>query len=539
MVVLFKNSTLRRLLIAIAFVAITIRNWDDKELLRALRNAASSSSTTTTTTTTKTTPHNAITSRTDGPITTVGYAISITQCNKKFNPFEAAAVLKRSIELNSWPKHPKSRYASKFYAFIRTSDAARYNYLSDRCGSQLSLAGWNVIPQEDLVFLGFIKEPPGSMLRNGIYKDGCCGDSELMKLASYTLQQHEIAVHLDLDTLVTNPFDELFNVMHFPPDTEEGKRARKQLVEVVAPTYLNRRSSGHPSRGSVNATTAEKLLSNITVNAFYTKDYNMINPNKGGHVEHVGVQGGFLVVRTSMMTHLKLRDMVYSGEFYGGHDGRTSGWFKSGYGRHIWGSMTIQGLMGHYFDHVDLEHSVELNRCRYNNIADNARVSSFAVNAKFPRGTLIAQARNASQNSRYNYVDKECRDGRASCDDVDCQRFPIDKTRMVHYTYCKNPSKCKPCDYMETYKEVTCYAFIKEWFRVRSTLPGEDIPHMEDDAFSTNVQWMREDGTVDVHQGNCYKDYMMGFCQGSGREKYVPMKHRNISLVPDDFTVKV
>jgi len=382
-----------------------------------------------------------------------------------------------------------------------------------------------------MINLSLIKEPPESILRSHLFRDGCCGDSELIKLATYKIQ-HEIAVHLDLDTLVTNPFDELFNVMHFPPDTVEGKSARKQLLEVVAPTYLNRRSSGHPSRGSVNETAAEELLSNITVNAFYTKDYNMINPKKEGHVEHVGVQGGFLVVRTSLMTYLKLRDMVYSGEYYGGQDGRTSGWFKSGYGRHIWGSATIQGLMGHYFDHVDLEHSVELNRCRYNNIADNARVSTFATNPKFPRGTLIAQARNASTK---NYHDTQCRDGRASCDDVDCQRFPIDKTRMVHYTYCKDPAKCDPCDYMETYKEVTCYAFIKEWFRVRSTLPGEDTPHMQDDAFSTIVQWMREDGTVDVQQGNCYKDYMMGFCQGSGRGNYVPMKHRNISLLPDDY----
>ncbi len=361
--------------------------------------------------------------------------------------------------------------------------------------------------------------------------------SELIKLATYKLQ-HEIAVHLDLDTLVTNPFDELYNVMHFPPNTDEGKQARKELVEVVAPTDFNRRSSGHPSRGSVNVTTAQEMLSNIVVDAFYTKDYNMIDPSKKGHVEHVGVQGGFLVVRPSMKTYLKLRDMVYSGEFYHGRNGITTGWFKSGYGAHIWGSMTIQGLLGHFFDHIDMEHSVELNRCRYNNIADNARVSSLNKSSKFPRGTLIDQARNESL-PRYNYKDVHCRDGRVNCDDVDCQRVPIEKTRMVHYTYCKSPLKCNDCNYMETYKDVTCYSFIKEWFRVRSTLAGEDLPHMEDDAFNTNVQLLREDGTVDVHQGNCYKEYMMGFCQGGGRDKYVPMKHRNMSLLPDDYTVIV
>ncbi len=185
-----------------------------------------------------------------------------------------------------------------------------------------------------------------------------------------------------------------------------------------------------------------------------------------------------------------------------------------------------------------MEHSVELNRCRYNNIADNARVSTFSLSPKFPRGTLIDQVRNVS-DPRYNYKDVYCRDGRKNCDDVDCQRFPIEKTRMVHYTYCKSPLKCKDCNYMETYKEVTCYSFIKEWFRVRSTLTGEDLPHTEDDAFSTNVQLLREDGTVDVHQGNCYKEYTMGFCQGGGQVKYASMKHRNKSLLPDDYTVIV
>ena len=278
-------------------------------------------------------------------------------------------------------------------------------------------------------------------------------------------------------------------------------------------------------------------MANITVNAYYTKDYNMIDPSKAGHVEHVGVQGGFLVVRPSQVTYLKMRNLIYSGEYYPGQDGQTSGWFKQGYGRHIWGSMTIQGFMGHYFDHVDRDHSIELNRCRYNNIADNARVSSFATQPRFPRGSLIAQARNKpNPNPRHvNYFDTNCRDGRNKCDDVDCQRFPIEKTRMVHFTYCKDPFKCNDCDFMETYKEVACYSYIKQWFRVRSTLPAEEIPHMDDNAFRTRIQYMKEDGTVDVHEGNCYKEYTLGYCQGAG--KYMPLKERNFSSLPDDYVV--
>ena len=115
--------------------------------------------------------------------------------------------------------------------------------------------------------------------------------------------------------------------MHYPPDTPEGKLARKQLVEVVAPTDLNRRIMGHPSKefhhSKLNVT-AEEILANITVNAYYTKDYNMIDPSKATHVEHVGVQGGFLVVRPSKVTYLKMRNLIHSGEYYG----LKGGWFK-------------------------------------------------------------------------------------------------------------------------------------------------------------------------------------------------------------------
>lgn len=354
--------------------------------------------------------------------------------------------------------------------------------------------------------------------------DGCCGDKELIKLATYKLTEHEFAVHLDLDTLVIHPLDELFNVMYFGSNTDEGKRARAQLAEVAAPTYINRRQTGNPSKsGNMKAT---ELLANITVDGYFTKDYNMIVP--GNQNQRVGVQGGFLVVRPSTTTYTHLISLVYSGEFYGGFDAKTSGWMKSGYGKHIWGSMTIQGLMAYYFDVEQLEHSVELNRCRYNNIADNARVSSFARNPKFPRCTLLPFIRNAT-NPRYNFDDKLCRDGRASCDDTNCQRFPLEKARVLHYTYCKSPWKCNGCDYLETYKEPMCYAMTREWFRIRSTIPGEGNVKLDNVKGDENgpLSVIKADGEVELTQGNCYKEFYLGYCLAVGN--FVPMVHRNMT----------
>jgi len=158
-----------------------------------------------------------------------------------------------------------------------------------------------------------------------------------------------MAVHLDLDTLVIHPLDELFNVMHFNYQSNAGREARIRLVNegLVASTYLNRRVTGNPSSSSSSssnnangddATTAilskehndtaiyHKLLANVTVNAFFTKDYNMIVP--GSQQQRVGVQGGFLLIRPSITTYLKLINTVYSGEFYSGFNAQSTGWLR-------------------------------------------------------------------------------------------------------------------------------------------------------------------------------------------------------------------
>ncbi|KAL7484376.1 hypothetical protein ACHAW6_010010 [Cyclotella cf. meneghiniana] len=456
-------------------------------------------------------------------IATAAYAVSITQCGRNVQMvFDAAAVLKRSIELNSWPLHSKSRYAAKFYAFTLNPENASEPALVDHCHQLLSLAGWTVLPQDPPVHIGLIEMPEGSILRSQIAGDGCCGHNEFIKLSAYKLINHEFALHLDLDTLVIHPLDELFDVMHFGPDTEEGKNARLGLVDVVAPTYLNRRMTGNPSK-SGNMSTSE-LLMNITVDAFFTKDYNMIVPGK--HEQRVGIQGGFLLVRPSMTTYGHLLSLVYSGEFYGGFDAKESGWFKSGYGKHIWGSMTIQGLMAYFFDVKKLNHSVELNRCRYNNIADNSRVSTYSSKPKFPRGTLLPFLRNAS-NPQLNFHDTMCRDGRDECDDTNCQRFPLQKARILHYTYCKSPWSCSRCDFLQTYREPMCYSMAREWFRVRSTIPGEDNPDVGKVKGGDYgpISHIHENGEVSVTQGNCYKEYYLGYCLDKGEYQQIKPHH--------------
>ena len=47
-------------------------------------------------------------------------------------------------------------------------------------------------------------------LRTKIDKNGCCGASELIKLNSYRMIEYDYVVHLDADTFLLNPIEELF-----------------------------------------------------------------------------------------------------------------------------------------------------------------------------------------------------------------------------------------------------------------------------------------------------------------------------------------
>ena len=50
-------------------------------------------------------------------------------------------------------------------------------------------------------------------LREHIPISGCCGEEEYPKLYAYALSESPIMVHLNLDSLVLRPMDDLFHVM--------------------------------------------------------------------------------------------------------------------------------------------------------------------------------------------------------------------------------------------------------------------------------------------------------------------------------------
>eukprot|EP00797_Seminavis_robusta_P002398 Sro1148_g246450.2 (309) ;mRNA; f:3924-4850 len=279
--------------------------------------------------------------------------------------------------------------------------------------------------------------------------DGCCGHNELLKLHAFSFTNHSVVVQLDLDTLLLRPMEELFDVMIHPPHTLAGKWARRSLVTsgAIAPTYQ-----------------PVVPITEMTFEAFYTKDYNMVPQ---GQEDRIGVQGGVMIVRPNITRRDELIAMAKSGNFFGGRGAskEKSGWFRSGYGLHIYGAMTIQGLLAYYYDLVAHENAVELHRCKYNQIVDNPRRSS--IHHVYPRRTSLDP--NATE------YDTTCRDGRLDCEDVQCQMWPVVDTRIAHYTYCKKPWDCTEISEKPMYKgEATCQRLFQSWFDVRKMVKGKE-----------------------------------------------------------------
>ena len=136
---------------------------------------------------------------------TIGYAVTITGCGS--DPItEGAAVLKHAVHLVSSQGTKGGRYNYQMYAI--------YHPDGEACALPLKDLGYTLLKRETPVA---VKDIQGDFLREKIEKNGCCGEKELVKLEAYTLIQHPIVVHLDLDVLILKPMDALFDWMLVDP----------------------------------------------------------------------------------------------------------------------------------------------------------------------------------------------------------------------------------------------------------------------------------------------------------------------------------
>jgi len=336
------------------------------------------------------------------PRATVAYAISITGCGDGSEPFiDGGAVLKQSIHLSSIHNpESKSKYSYKMYAIIHPSAV--------NCSAQLADYGYTILVRDVPVA---VKDIQGDFLRERVVNNGCCGEKEYIKLHAYTLTSHPIVVHLDLDTLILKPLDDVFDAMMYDDTTAVGKQARHNLPVFQTPTFPKQ------------------------PNAFFTRDYNMHRFN----AKHKAlVQGGFLILRPSNTTFNEFCELIRVGDYRS-----SGGWGGKGYAQY--GAMTFQGIIPYFYDFIQTGTSVELNRCIYNNMCDNPR----------------------DKRTVNDIVSGNCLDGREDCED--CRSADLSTIKTAHFTLCQKPWHCLPQD-GGIIQERLCRKLHHEWFRIRKDL---------------------------------------------------------------------
>jgi len=382
---------------------------------------------------------------------TIAYAISITSCNGEgaSRLIDGAAVLKHSIHLNSIDSHKKNNNGSQFsYQMI----AFLHPDASD-CEPHLRQLGYHVMKKDTPIKVEDIKK---EWYREHVVKSGCCQEKEFLKLYAYTLLDFSVVVHLDVDSLILKPLDDLFLVMM---NSDGGIDATESPIKTQN-TYDGANLKNVPVM--LNKPLTE------TVNAFFTRDYNMIRPGK----EHVGVQGGFLIVRPSLAVFEEYKNIILDGNF---DPGRGWGGKYGGY----YGAQQIQGIASYFYDHFHPNTAVELNRCIYNSMADNPR--------------------NPKKDG------SKCRDGKDFCED--CRGTSLENIRSIHFTLCQKPWLCHqtPESGENTVGHHQCNLFHKEWHKVRSSL---------EDFLQVNSR---------NRAGEYNKDAFFGHCNFAGKRGYIPL----------------
>ena len=388
----------------------------------------------------------------------IAYVTTLTKCGRKDRgSIDGAAVLLHSIRRNShgWiPLQSQSssssvdfdpsmlpryggtggRYRYKAYVIVDSSASPTIKSEEGDCARFMQSIGWTVLHRpplvplfpvpsdvsstadssatfDELVKAGYVgvqrpktgdtARQPGERLNKlpmFLYNEGCCGDTELLKLHIYGIVGHELAVHLDFDSLILRPMDDLFDVML-------GKQNDDKVASSLAIAKLPHSKPVDFSR---------------PIDAAFTRDYNSVKHPEAN--SPVGYQGGFLIVRPSLAVLERYRKILQRGEFT---LNPRKGWGnKHG---NFYGDATFQGILPYYYEDIAPpgEHNeLELDRCIYNQMADNPRKSTH----RFPRATPL-------NPNIMGYEDTNiCRDGRKDCSDTDCQRMHPKDSITAHFS---------------------------------------------------------------------------------------------------------
>ena len=517
----------------------TIGDWNlhhDDELPQ-LHQQTTTTNTTTTTATTSTTTTPTTPPTTKKPIV-IAYAISVTSCqyndtSSRVSVLDGAAILGHSIHLssirsgagtggidgrdgssnatllqtdrdlsttpnssmkNTTTMRSKSNYDYKLYAFVYGET------VDEQCQDTLSQLGYTVIVKYTLPF--DISNIHDDTLRELIDSKGCCGSKEYIKLYSYTLLHHPIVVHLDIDSIILQPldivFDNILNNMRI--------ESRRREVELDA-KHIQRRGgqSNMPSMEVGNARIDDDDDDDYYYDHFfyYTRDYYQQTKHSIKNPLKYGIQGGFFIITPSLHILNILTSNILHETYTKKH-----GWSNKGYNG-FWGDTQIQGFLSYAYSYYGTDGYFIINHNNGNvNTTDN-RGGDNRSNNRFPTSTSTSYADSATtgtgtgntnddnntvhvravelnrcvydsmiNDDPYYYDNKKrgakimkdpakrkCRTEEEVCED--CRETPFENIKTIHYTTCRKPWECP---YLKPPQPTLCKDAHFAWYKIRQQL---------------------------------------------------------------------
>jgi len=144
----------------------------------------------------------------------------------------------------------------------------------------------------------------------------------------------------------------------------------------------------------------------------------------------------------------------------------------------------------YYYDHLHRNESVELNRCVYNQMADDPQQEEQEGGVN---GTKV----------------KKCLTGQQECED--CRDRNLDEIVSLHFTICQKPWHCRPHSRDETKQSKACRAFTHEWYRARSELE-------------------RSWGRSGMGNSTWDREQFFGYCRNATRKGYTRIEEPTIAM---------
>lgn len=257
------------------------------------------------------------------------------------------------------------------------------------------------------------------------------------------MTQHPVVVHLDLDVLINKPMDDMLDFMMNPKKYQNSPELLAK-IPIMWPE--------------------KKIPDDISL--VFTKDYNVVAPKR----HDKPYQGGFFVIKPSIDTYNEFLNILREGDYDVKH-----GW--GGKVGPFHGGMTIQGLLPWYYQYLHPGRSVELNRCKYNNMNDKP----------------FLERNNGS---------RPCRTNEDKCED--CRFTNEDDIFTFHFTICQKPWSC--LNFRENMDEFRlCRVMNRKWYTLRSEM---------------EASW----GRSGIGPGVLLPDQYKGFCNRIGQKGYQPIR---------------